>query len=105
MNDETIPPEDEPVPLTEESKPPEYAKRDGIWLRGLWMIILAILFAVAETILWVCALVQFGWLLFTKERNQFIVDFGKQLGSWLTKTAEFQTGVSEEKPFPWTAWK
>ncbi|KGB82264.1 hypothetical protein JT55_08420 [Rhodovulum sp. NI22] len=91
--------------MDDDTPAPEFARRDGIWLRGLWMVILAILFAVAETVLLVCAVLQFGWMLFTKERNRFIADFGANLGNWLSVTARFQTGASEEKPFPWTEWK
>ncbi|MHC0054872.1 DUF4389 domain-containing protein [Actibacterium sp. D379-3] len=91
--------------MNDDATPPEFATRDGIWLRGLWMVILAVLFAVAETVLLVCAVLQFGWLLFAKKKNGFIADFGGKLGNWLAITARFQTGASEEKPFPWTAWR
>jgi len=82
----------------------EYAKPDGIWLRGFYMILFAIFFALAETLLGVLALVQFFWMLFKKEKNRAIVDFGRSLGLWMRDVAAFQTGVSDEKPFPWTGW-
>jgi hypothetical protein len=100
------PAEEEEMTDTPEDK--EYVRAGfdkNIWLRGLWMIVLAILFGVAETILLFAAVIQFFWLLFAKEKNQFIADFGKDLSAWLAKTAQFQTGASEEKPFPWTRWK
>lgn len=79
--------------------------RKAILLRGLWMLILAILFGIAETVLLIAAVLQFAWMLFAREKNTFLVEFGASLGKWLEKTARFQTGASEEKPFPWTKWE
>ncbi len=79
--------------------------RKDIWLRGLWMLVLVILFGIAETVLVAVALIQFFWMLFAKEKNRLLVEFGESLGEWLKKTAEFQSGRSEDKPFPWTSWK
>jgi hypothetical protein len=33
-----------------------------------------------------------------------LADFGKDLGKWMSDVAQFQTGSSEEKPFPWKKW-
>ena len=85
--------------------PPEVTattEDDGsIWLRGLWMLILALLFGLAETILLAFAVLQFLWMLFSKEKNQFLGDSGETIGKWLHAVARFQTGATEEKPFPW----
>lgn len=79
--------------------------RKHILLRGLWMLVLALLFSVAETVLLIAAVLQFFWMLLLREKNGFLVEFGASLGKWLDKTARFQTGAAEEKPFPWTSWK
>lgn len=79
--------------------------RDGIWLRGLWMLILVVLFGVAETLLFLSAVIQFFWMLVTGDRNRFITEFGDKLANWLAITARFQTARSEQKPFPWSEWK
>ncbi len=76
----------------------------GIWMRGLLMLVLAAMFALAETVLAVLALVQFLWMLFTKEKNSLLVDFGVDLGEWMAATARFQSGATEDKPFPWGKW-
>ena len=87
-----------PEPATAETG----GEKDNVWLRGLWTLILFILFGVAELIVIVAAILQFGWMLFAKEKNPQIAALGTTLGHWLAKTARFQTGQSEEKPFPWT---
>ncbi len=74
------------------------------WLRGLFMLLFIILFGIAETVLALMAVVQFFWLLFAKEPNAFLRDFGASLGRWMRDVANFQTGGTEEKPFPWKNW-
>ena len=84
-----------------ESSAVEEPEDYNIWMRGLFMIIFAILFGVAEVILCVFAVLQFLWMLFAKERNQFLADTGETLGNWLREVVEFQTGATDDKPFPW----
>ena len=74
------------------------------WMRGLFMVILAILFGVGEMILFLGAVLQFLWLLFAKEKNENIAAFGKDLADWLARVALFQTASTEDKPFPFSRW-
>lgn len=76
----------------------------GIWMRGLMMLILALMFGLAETVLAVLALVQFLWMVFTREKNSLLMDLGVGLGEWMAATARFQSGATEDKPFPWGKW-
>lgn len=84
----------------------EQAAREdqNVWLRGLWMLVLAALFGVGEGILALAAVLQFLWILFAKEKNEPIAAFGRDLSDWLARVALFQTGSTEEKPFPFTKW-
>jgi len=77
---------------------------DGVWMRGLMMLILAILYKLAGTVLMVVALVQFLWMLFAKEKNTLLMGFGEDLGNWLADAARFLSGATEDKPFPWAKW-
>lgn len=74
------------------------------WMRGLFMVILAILFGVGEMILFLGAVLQFLWLLFAKEKNENIAAFGNDLADWLARVARFQTASTEKKPFPFARW-
>lgn len=82
-----------------------YGSEGSIWMRGLFMLIFAAFFALAETVLAVMAVVQFFWMLFAREKNRALADFGASLGRWMGRVAEFQTGGTEEKPFPWGRWE
>ena len=99
----------DPVELQEPDGPDGHDTKSfdppkGIWMRGLYMIILGLMFALAETILCVVAVVQFFWMLFTKNKNQLLAEFGQDMGKWLSDVAQFQTGATEDKPFPWKKW-
>jgi len=94
---------DDPVE-TDEPKFGDDFEGNNVWMRGLWMLILALMFALAETVLAVVAVVQFLWILFAKEKNELLMDFGHDLGTWLQDVARFQSGATEAKPFPWKKW-
>lgn len=79
-------------------------KQKSIWLRGLWMLLTGVLVWAAQTILQVMTVVQFIIMLADKGTpNAQIAAFGKRLGAWLQKAALFQTGQSEDRPWPWSA--
>lgn len=88
----------------EAGEPGEFERR-SIWLRGLWMLVLAVLVRLASTVLALAALLQFGWMLFAGTRNGHIAAFGEGLARWLAIAARFQTGASERLPFPWQRWE
>jgi hypothetical protein len=73
----------------------------GMALRALHMLIFAILFGFAETLLLLLALLQLGWMVFSKKRNPSLAQFGDQMARWLRDVARFQSGASDDKPFPW----
>lgn len=77
---------------------------NAVWKRGLFMLLFIIAFGIAEAILGLIAVVQFLWLLFTREPNQSLVSFGKSLAFWLADVAAFQSCATEQKPFPWDEW-
>lgn len=74
------------------------------WMRGLFMLLLIIGFGVAQAILNLSALLQFGWLLFTGSPNRQLTRFGTSLARWFAEAARFLSLASEEKPFPWASW-
>ncbi len=93
--------DDEPYGAGE---PGEFEAPENIWLRGLQMLLFAILFGLAESILLIVALVQFLWMVFTKSRNELLVEFGHDMGVWMKDVSRFQSGASDDKPFPWRKW-
>jgi hypothetical protein len=72
-------------------------------MRGLMMLIIALLVSLAQTVLHALTLLQFVLLLIDKGKpNAQIAGFGKTMGAWLAKAAAFQTAHSEDKPWPFS---
>ncbi|MGB7241008.1 MAG: DUF4389 domain-containing protein [Sulfitobacter sp.] len=76
---------------------------DNLFLRLIYMILIAFMISVAQTILGVVTVVQFVVMLVNKQQpNERLADFGTDLGIWIAKAARFQTAASNVKPWPWT---
>ena len=83
---------------------PGTAPKGSIWLRGLMMLIFALLIGLAQTVLHALTLIQFVLMVFDKSRpNAQIARFGTSLGGWLAKAAAYQTARTEAKPWPFEA--
>ena len=78
--------------------------KSEVWKRGLIMLVFIFAFGVGQSILYLTTVAQFLWLLFAKEPNKLLVEFGKSLALWLAHTARFLCCATDEKPFPWTSW-
>jgi hypothetical protein len=76
---------------------------DNILVRLVYMLLIAFMISVAQTILGVATVLQFVVLLINnKQPNERLADFGTDLGIWIAKAARFQTAASNVKPWPWT---
>lgn len=91
-----------PDKITDSPEP--QSGRAGVWMRGLYMLILIVAVSVAQSVLDLTALVQFLWLLLAGKPNPLLARFGQSLGRWLSQTAGFLSCTTEEKPFPWREW-
>jgi hypothetical protein len=82
----------------------ETTERPSRWARLIPMIVLIICFSLAETALYIIALIQFIWTLVNEEPNEQLADFGAALSKWIAQDAKYLSYVTEEKPFPWAKW-
>jgi len=76
----------------------------NIWLRGLFMLLMALTFEVCGTILCVVAIIQFVLMLTSGSPNARLVAFGHSLGDYLRQITNFQIFATEEVPFPFNEW-
>ncbi len=76
----------------------------GLWLRGLYMILMAMAFHLAATLLALLALVQFVLALVGGTPNARLRDFGQSLGHYLRQIADFVSFGTETVPFPFSEW-
>jgi hypothetical protein len=76
---------------------------DSMLLRFIYMLLIAVLISLAQTVLGAATVVQFVIMLVNKKQpNERLADFGTDLGIWIAKAARFQTAASNVKPWPWT---
>ena len=84
--------------------PEDKPSTSDVWMRGLFMLVFMIGFTVGQWLLNLLAVVQFLWLLFAREPNEFLARFGNSLSIWLAEIGRFLSCASDEKPFPWRSW-
>lgn len=76
---------------------------DNMLLRLVYMLIIAVMISVPQTILGVATIMQFVVMLVSnRQPNERLADFGTDLGIWVAKAARFQTAASNVKLWPWT---
>lgn len=74
------------------------------WMRLLYMILFAILYKVAEFVMWVVVLFQAIVNLVTGHSNERALQFGKQLTIYVYGLWAYLTYNTEKKPFPFSDW-
>jgi hypothetical protein len=82
---------------------PDAETEGSVWMRLLYVILIAMMLYVASTILTFITVIQFIIMAVNKgEKNARLADFGTDLGIWIAKAARYQAAASEVKPWPWT---
>ena len=78
--------------------------RRETWLRGLFILLFAVIYGIAEVVLWAVVLFQFLATLFTGERNARLLRFGAELSAFLYQVLMFVTFNRDRRPWPFDAW-
>ncbi|MGV8899282.1 MAG: DUF4389 domain-containing protein [Burkholderiaceae bacterium] len=76
----------------------------SIWIRGLFMLLIAFIFQLSGTLLFIVAILQFAFGVMNKAPNVRLLEFGRSLGRYLQQITNFLTFVSEDMPFPFNDW-
>lgn len=74
------------------------------WKRGLYMLLFALIYGLAEIVLTAVVLFQFGSQLITGRTNRRLLNFGQQLATYLYEILLFLTYKSEQMPYPFEGW-
>ncbi len=91
-------------PAANSSTPVQLAMPRNLIEHALLMLVLGVLFYVAQIVLWTCAVLQLLWMMLARQRNAVLAEFGRGLANWMAIAAQFLTGASDLKPFPWSSW-
>ena len=76
----------------------------GIWSRALYMVVFAIAYTFAETIVAFLVVFQFITILLTGSANEPLLRFGTNLSTYVYQILQFQTFNTETHPFPFSDW-
>ncbi len=76
----------------------------NIWVRGLFMLLMAFAFQVSGTVMCIVTVVQFVMMLLNGTPNARLVSFGRSLGRYFLIIVNFLTFATEEIPFPFSDW-
>ena len=82
---------------------PTESKRN-IWVRGLFMLLMALAYQVSGTLMFIVTIIQFVMMLLNDTPNARLLSFGRNLGRYLQQIVYFLTFASEEVPFPFNDW-
>lgn len=74
------------------------------WKRGLFIILFAVLYSVAEVVLWAVILFQFGSQLITSHTNERLLEFTRGLNAYIYYILQYISYRSDEKPYPFDEW-
>ena len=75
-------------------------KSRSTWVRLLFMLIIALIYAVSRPVVIAVIILQFLWVLFTAETNKKLAVLGHSLALYTCEIIDFMTYNSEAKPFP-----
>lgn len=76
----------------------------NIWMRALFMLLMALAYHVTGTLLFIVAVFQFVMALLSGAPNKQLVEFGRSLGRYFQQLVNFLTFATEQIPFPFSAW-
>lgn len=79
-------------------------KQRTIWLRGLYMLMFALFYSVAEFVLIAVVVFQFLLVLFTGNNNPRLLKLGQSLATYIYQILQFLTFNSDYQPFPFDEW-
>lgn len=84
----------------------EEKKRDdkAILFRFLFTVLFVVLGWLSLWVLAAIVLIQFGFLIFDREKNQRLTAFGGQLVAFQKQLLKYIAMQGDEKPFPFQEW-
>jgi Domain of unknown function (DUF4389) len=74
-----------------------------IWIRGFFMLLMAMVYQLTGTVMFIVMLIQFVLALLDTP-NDRLVSLGRSLGRYLQQIVNFLTFATEETPFPFSDW-
>ena len=77
---------------------------EGIWMRGLFMVLFLIAYNIVEFLILLAALFKFVAVLFTCRVNETVLRLGNNQSLFALETFQYLTFNSNLRPFPFSPW-
>ena len=74
------------------------------WLRGFYIVLFAIIYSLAEILVVAVVLFQFLATLVRGERNARLLDFGRDLSTYMYQILCYVTFNGDTRPYPFGEW-
>lgn len=82
----------------------ENISQRSTWLRLLYIILFAVIFAITEFIVGIVVVIQFGFVLLSGKTNEDLKQFGDALSRYVYDMLRYLTFNSDELVFPFAEW-
>ncbi len=79
-------------------------KQQSTWQRGLYMLMFALFYWLAEFVLIAVAMFQFLLVLFTGKTNPRLQKLGQSIATYIYQIIQYITFNSEYQAYPFGAW-
>jgi len=79
-------------------------KPRNIWIRALFMLLMALAYQVTGTVVCIVTVIHFLIVLMNDTPNARLVSFGRSMGRYLQQIVDFLSFATEEIPFPFNDW-
>ena len=77
---------------------------ESAWLRLAFILLFAVIFNIAEAVLWVVVVVQFLARVFAGRPLPQLTEFGHSLAAFIQRVIQFLTFGTDDMPWPFAAW-
>lgn len=82
----------------------ENLKQQSTWMRGLYILLFAIFYSIAEIVMFATVVFQFLIKLFTGETNPRLMKLGQCLATYIYQIIQYITFNSDYEVYPFGAW-
>jgi len=79
-------------------------RQQNLWKRALYMVFFAIVMRIVELVLGLVMIAQFIAKLATGKAIDSLLDVGASLSRYVSQVVQFQTFVTDDKPYPFGNW-
>jgi hypothetical protein len=79
-------------------------KQQSTWIRGLYMVLFSILYAIADFVFFAVVVFQFVLKLFSGNTNDRLRKLGLSISTYIYEILQFLSFNSEQHPYPFGTW-